>query len=131
MAEKLRLIDSDVLDANAAVVAAYIDDVIDHLERIAMRLQTQNVADIDGFAAFAVHRPLPDGFGAPANRAPAKRSMITMLPRATLAPSPIATSSATPVRSFMTTKSPIVTPPAIPHCAPTRQWRPIIAPWAM
>ena len=62
MTEKLRLVDGDVLDADAAFVAADVDNAVNHDERIAMRQQPQNLADLDGFNAFAVHRPLPGEF---------------------------------------------------------------------
>ena len=42
MPEKLRLVDGHVLDADARLVAADVDDAVDHQERIAVRQQPQD-----------------------------------------------------------------------------------------
>ena len=44
MAGELRLVEGDVLDADAGLVAVDLDDLVDQQERIAVRQQLQNLA---------------------------------------------------------------------------------------
>ncbi len=59
MALELRLVDADVLDANAEFVAARLDDAIDQQERIAMRQIFQELQMSNEFEGrrWLVHRP--------------------------------------------------------------------------
>ena len=43
MAEELRFVEGHVLDADRVLVAAHVDDAIDHEERIAMRQRLEDV----------------------------------------------------------------------------------------
>ena len=49
MAHELRLVDGDVLDADAVFVAARLDDAVDEQERIAMRKHLQEALDVETF----------------------------------------------------------------------------------
>ena len=49
MSLKLRLVDGHVLDADAAFVAADVDDAVDQQKRIAMRQHFEHSRDIGRF----------------------------------------------------------------------------------
>ena len=61
MAEELRFVGGNVLDADRVVVAAHLDDAIDHEERIAMRQQPQDVVNAGSAEALAGHASSPSG----------------------------------------------------------------------
>ena len=55
MAEELRLVGGDVLDADAVFVAADFDDAVDQQERIAVRKRGEDFANPDGLKRLAAH----------------------------------------------------------------------------
>src|SRR5580704_10380055 len=129
MAHELGLVDRNVLDADGALIAINIHNAIDHDERIAMRKQPQDLANLDRIEAFGAHVLPPTD--TPGKRALPGTSEMTRLRSATTAPSPIAMSPATEACVPMVTKSPTVTLPAMPVCAAIRQCRPMLTLWAI
>src|SRR6185312_757391 len=96
VAEKLRLVDGDVLDADAGVVAADVDDAIDHDERVTVRQEPQDLADLGGLDRLRTRGRV---HGPPSSDLPAAWAGIsprTLLCPAMMAPSPIVTFSVTP-----------------------------------
>src|SRR5690606_37374635 len=49
MSLEMRLVERDVLDADAAVVTVHLDDAVDEKKRIAMRQELQNALNVDAF----------------------------------------------------------------------------------
>ena len=59
MAEELRLVGGDVLDADAVLVAADFDDAVDQQERIAVRKRGEDFANPYGLKRLAAHVSSP------------------------------------------------------------------------
>ena len=55
MADEMRLVGRDVLDADAALIALHVDDAVDHQKRISMRKRGENFSNSDGLNRFAGH----------------------------------------------------------------------------
>ena len=68
MAEELRLVGGDVLDADAVFVAADLDDAVDQQERIAVRQRGEDFANPDGLKRLAAHALVSPAAGAAINR---------------------------------------------------------------
>ena len=58
MAIELRLVERDVLDADAAFVATHLDDLVDEQEGIAVRKKLQDPQNICGIEGFRFCRRL-------------------------------------------------------------------------
>ena len=59
MADELRFIRGDILDADAIFVAAYSDNPIDQKERIAVGQQPQDFVNVGGAESLFVHSGSP------------------------------------------------------------------------
>src|SRR5215470_14767465 len=114
----MRLIERHVFDSDAVILAANIDDAIDHEKGVAMRQQPQNFADIGDLDRLAAHSSVPSvlrlrrtrrrsvatprfhsitgSAGYPAQRPPGGICDMTPARAPIMAPSPIVTWSATP-----------------------------------
>ena len=112
MADKLRFIRGDILDADAIFVAAYSDNSIDQKERIAVGQQPQDFVNVGGAKSLFVHSGSPlrlsllasrrsaatpfiksriGRAGEPTQRSPGGTSCITPLCAPSCAPVPIVT----------------------------------------
>src|SRR5262249_48330251 len=143
VAEKMRLVERHVFDSDAVILAANIDDAIDHDKGIAMRQQPQDFADIGDLDRLAApssassalrlrrtrrrsvatprFHSITGSAGKPPQRAPAGTLDITPAFAPSIAPSPIVKWSAMPTCPANTAKSPTVTLPDMPTCETIRQ----------
>src|SRR5262249_9126254 len=128
VALELRLVDRDVLDADAMVFTADVDDAVDHHERVAMRKEPQDFQNFRGFRRRAAHSASPSAgvllrpartrrrtvawprfhsiagsAGKPAQRLPAGTCDMTPALAPSTAPVPIVKWSATPTCPASTT----------------------------
>src|SRR6516164_5810362 len=109
----MRLVERHVFDSDAVILAANIDDAIDHEKRVAMRQQPQDFADIGDLDRLAAHSSAPSALrlrrtrrrsvatprfhsttgsaGNPAQRPPGGTCDITPARAPSMAPSPIVT----------------------------------------
>src|SRR6516165_6554437 len=156
MSGKLRLVDGDILDADAAVIGSNIDHLVDQQHREAMRECFQYLVDIHERKSdrWLLHHSCPSPFksAAPSRtrrstatisrnhclvgfaKCPPQRplggmSSFTALIAVTWAPSPILRWLLIPTLAPNATLSPIVRLPASPIWAASRQRRPIVTLW--
>src|ERR1700752_1647401 len=153
MAEETRLVVGAILDADAAVIGADIDDLVDQKHRITGRKGLEDVVDIDPLKPdwCLLHHSRPSSFASlvpsrtsfstarisrnhclvglakwPPQRPPAGMSSLTALMAVTWAPSPIFRWLLIPTFAPSATLSPMVRLPASPIWAASRQRRPMV-----
>src|SRR5271156_2843574 len=147
MAEEMRLVEGDILDADAMLVAAHVDDTVDHEKRVAVRQQPQDFADIGDAEGFYVHPSSPSVLprprasflstatpfmksrigwaGDPTQRSPAGTSVMTPAFAPSKAPAPTVVWAARPTCPPIITKSPTSELPDMPTCPAIKQCRPM------
>src|SRR6266568_3236578 len=111
MTEEMRFVEGDIFNADAMVLAADVDDAIDHDKGIAVRQQPQDLMDVGDLKGLAAHSSAPSvlrprrtrrrtvttprfhsitgSAGYPTQRPPAGIFDITPARAPTIAPSPI------------------------------------------
>ena len=75
MTEEMRLVESDVFDPDAVILAANVDDAVDHDKGVAMRKEPQDLPDIGALKRLAAHSSVPSSLREALSRRTRRRTM--------------------------------------------------------